>query len=391
LNGLWAVNVVFVGAILVRPAAPDKSPAFAVRSVFSDLTYSDLPTGGDDLYSHFLTKNDEEYLMPLPANIKELRDHSTGTKLLEYEDQFDRAININLKSRIGYKGLFARGMNYLFQKNMLKPKYNQAKFIQLTRNARAAKSNGHYYVSMLYWAEADRLAGHSRFDEVLKEITPLTQNLSQECGCTVEGQGLARTIKADIEENLYAKVPITAVPGRCKIQTLHVSVPVGGNKADLISAARLQSELDQVAAFRMRENTFQRSVIAHAGNSGRTPPEEEFLMGASAPTTEKEYTVVADVVTPEFKKSYTSDGPVSIGTNIIDPITKIFVDKFAQKMKAAKAKIASSNLAEKFDGFIVQVLYGSDLAKQKEYEDFHEQQFGRKSTQSGSLSSMFAY
>lgn len=114
-------------------------------------------------------------------------------------------------------------------------------------------------------------------------------------------------------------------------------------------------------------------------------------MGASAPVSAKEYTIVADIETPEFKKSYSSDGAIAIGTNIIDPIIKIFTDKFAQKMKAAKAKIASTNIAEKFDGYIVQVLYGSDLAKQKEYEDFHEKQFGRKSTQSGSISSVFAY
>jgi predicted RNA-binding protein (virulence factor B family) len=141
--------------------------------------------------------------MPLPGDSKDLKDKPTATKLLAYEDQFDRAENINLKNRIGHKGLFARGLNYLYQKEVLIPQYNQAKYNQLTKNARAAKSNRHYYVSMLYWAEADRLAGHSRFDEVLKEITPLTQNLSQECGCTVEGQGLATNIKSDIEENLF--------------------------------------------------------------------------------------------------------------------------------------------------------------------------------------------
>ena len=390
LNGLWAVNVEFAGSILVRPATVDKSPAFAIRSVFSDLTSSDLPADDGSLYSHFLTKYGEEYLMPLPGDAKELKDKPTAAKLLAYEDQFDRADNIHLKNRIGHKGLFARGLNYLYQKEVLIPQYNESKFNQLTKSARTAKSNRHFYVSMLYWAEADRLSGHSRFDEVLKEITPLTQDLSQECGCTVEGQGLATTIKAEIEQKLYTKLPITGLPGRCKIQTLHVNIPEGGKKEVLISAARLQVELDQTAVFRSREDTFQRSVIAHSGNL-KSVPEEEFLMGASAPVSVKDYTVVADVEMPGVKKSYSSDQGNSITQNIIDPIAKIFADKFASKIKAAKAKIASTDLVAKFDGFIIQALYGDDMAKQKEYADFHEQQFGRKLSSSGAISSVFAY
>lgn len=390
LNGLWAVNVEFAGSILVRPAALDKSPAFAIRSVFSDLTSSDLPADDGSLYSHFLTKYGDEYLMPLPGDYKELKEKPTAAKLLAYEDQFDRTDNIHLKNRIGHKGLFARGLNYLYQKEVLIPQYNQAKYNQLTKSARTAKSNRHFYVSMLYWAEADRLAGHSRFDEVLKEITPLTQSLGQECGCTVEGQGLATKIKSEIEENLYTKLPITGLPGRCKIQTLHVNIPEGGKKADLISAARLQAELDQVAAFRVREDALQKSIIAHSGNS-KSAPEEEFLMGASAPVAVKDYTVVADVEMPGVKKSYSSDNGNSTNKNIIDPITKIFADKFASKIKAAKAKIASTDIVAKFEGFIVQALYGSDQAKQNEYESLHEQQFGRKLSPSGAISSVFAY
>ncbi len=391
LNGLWAVNVEFAGSILVRPAALDKSPAFAIRSVFSDLTSSDLPADDGSLYSHFLTKYGEEYLMPLPGDYKDLKEKPTAAKLLAYEDQFDRTDNIHLKNRIGHKGLFARGLNYLYQKEVLIPQYNQAKFNQLAKSARTAKANRHFYVSMLYWAEADRLAGHSRFDEVLKEITPLTQSLGQECGCTVEGQGLATTIKSEIEQNLYTKLPITGLPGPCKIQTLHVNIPAGGKKADLIAAARLEAELDHTAAFRVRENAFQQSVIAHSGNSKTGAPEEEFLMGASAPVSVKDYTVVADVELPGVKKSYSSDQGNSIGQNIIDPIAKIFSDKFAAKIKAAKAKIASTDLVAKFDGFIIQALYGADQAKQNEYENLHEQQFGRKSSASGAISSVFAY
>lgn len=389
LSGLWAVNVEFAGSILVRPATLDKSPAFAIRSVFSDLTNSDLPADDGSLYSHFLTKYGEEYLMPLPGDYKELKEKPTAAKLLAYEDQFDRADNIHLKNRIGHKGLFARGLNYLYQKEVLIPQYNQAKFNQLTKSARTAKANRHYYVSMLYWAEADRLAGHSRFDEVLKEITPLTQNLSQECGCTVEGQGLATNIKSEIEQNLYTKLPITGLPGPCKIQTLHVNIPEGGKKAELIAAARLEAQQDQATAFGAREYAFQKSVIAHSGNSKSEP--EEFLMGASAPVAVKDYTVVADVEMSGVKKSYSSDQGTSIAQNIIDPITKIFSDKFASKIKAAKAKIASTDLVAKFDGFIIQALYGSDMAKQNEYESLHEQQFGRKSSSSGAISSVFAY
>lgn len=392
LNGLWAVNVEFAGSILVRPATLDKSPAFAIRSVFSDLTNSDLPADDAALYSHFLTKYGDEYLMPLPADHKDLKDNPTAAKLLAYEDQFDRASNIHLKNRIGYKGLFARGLNYLYQKEVLVPQYNQAKFNQLTKNARTAKSNRHYYVSMLYWAEADRLAGHSRFDEVLKEITPLTQNLSQECGCTVEGQGLATNIKSEIEQDLYTKLPITGLPGRCKIQALHVNLPPGGKKAELIAAARLEAGMNQESAFRIREDAFQKSVIAHSGNSQTASPgEEEFLMGASMPTSVKDFTVVADVEMPGFKNSYSSDQGKTISQNILDPIAKMFADKFASKIKAAKAKIASTDLVAKFDGFIIQALYGDDQAKQGAYESLHEQQFGRKVSTTGAISSVFAY
>lgn len=390
LNGLWAVNVEFAGSILVRPATLDKSPAFTIRSVFSDLTNSDLPADEGSLYSHFLTKYGEEYLMPLPGDSKDLKDKPTAAKLLAYEDQFDSADKIHLKNRIGYKGLFARGLNYLYQKEVLVPQYNVSKYNQLTKTARTAKANRHYYVSMLYWAEADRLSGHSRFDEVLKEITPLTQNLNQECGCTVEGQGLATNIKSEIEDNLYTKLPITALPGRCKIQTLHVNIPEGGKKAELIAAARIEAQVDQASSFRLRENAFQQSVIAHSGNS-KDAGEEEFLMGASAPVAGKDYTVVADVELPGVKKSYSSDNGKSIGQNIIDPIAKMFAEKFAPTLKAAKAKITSTDLIAKVDGLIVQALYGADQAKQNAYEDIHEQQFGRKVSTNGAMSSVFAY
>lgn len=45
-SGLWAMNVEFTGSIFVRPAAPDRSPSFTVRSAFSDLSKSDLPKEG---------------------------------------------------------------------------------------------------------------------------------------------------------------------------------------------------------------------------------------------------------------------------------------------------------------------------------------------------------
>ncbi len=77
----------------------------------------------------------------------------------------------------------------------------------------------------------------------------------------------------------------------------------------------------------------------------------------------------------------------SISENIVETLTQ----KFAKKIKAAKAKIASSNLVAKVDGFIAQALYGDDPARQNEYEDLHEKQFGRRLSTAGAMSSVFAY
>lgn len=390
-NGLWAVNVEFAGNILVKAPAMDKSPAFAIRSVFSELTNSDIPSD-ENLYTHFLTKSGNDYLMPLPGDPQELK--SSAANLLAYEDKFDRTENLNLKNRIGYKGLFARGLNYLYQKEILKPKYDIAKYNQLTKNAKSTKAIGHFYVSMLYWAEADRLSGHSRFDEVLREITPLNQSLSRDCGCTVEGQGLASTIKSEIENKLYTKLPITALPGRCKIQTLYVNVPEGAKKDVVIAAARQQNEVNQAIAYRNREETFKTSVIAHYSKSSG---EEEMLMGAERPADPKDYTAVADVEMPGVKKSFSSDIKVaknteskSIDQDITGPISETIMKKFSDTIKAAKTKIASSDIVVKIDGFIAQALYGEEI-RQQEYEDIHEQQFGRKSSPTAAMSSAFAY
>ena len=361
VSGLWAVNVEFAGATLVRPAALDKSPAFAIRSIFSSFTNSDLKTDDTNLYT--VLKIDDQ----------------TPAGLLAYEDEIDRDDSSHLKDRLAQKGLVARGANYLYQMKNLKPQYDQAKFSQLAKQAKAAKSKGHLYVAMLSWAEADRLSGHSRFDEVLKEIAPLNQNVSQECGCTVEGQGLATNIKKDLEQNLYTKIPITGLPGKCRIQTLHV------NKGTTIENARLQAQLEQATSFQARENAFQASMIAHSGNPG-TEYEAEFEVGAPAVTSTKEYIAVADLEMPGLKKTYTKQNG-----SISEPITTSLSAKFAKAIKAAKAKIASSDLVAKVDGLIVSALYGSDPARQNEYESLHEQQFGRKASASAATSSVFAY
>lgn len=361
MSGLWAVNVEFAGATLVRPASLDKSPAFAIRSIFSDFTNSDLKTDDTNLYT--VLKMDDQ----------------TPSGLLTYEDELDRDDSLHLKDRLAFKGLVARGANYLYQMKNLKPKYDQAKYGQLTEQAKAAKAKGHLYVAMLSWAEADRLSGHSRFDEVLKEIAPLNQNVSQECGCTVEGQGLAANIKKDLEKNLYTKLPITGLPGKCKIQTIHV------NKGTTIANARLQAQLEQAATFQARESAFQESMIAHSGNPG-TLYEAEFEVGSAAATSTKEYTAVADVQMPGLKKTFTKENG-----NVSEPITSTLSAKFAKAIKAAKAKIASSDLVAKVDGLIVSALYGSDPARQNEYESLHEQQFGRKSSATAATSSVFAY
>lgn len=367
VSGFWALNVEFVGATLVRPAALDKSPAFAIRSLFSNFTNSDLRTDDKSLYTVLKIEN------------------QTASSLLAFEDELDRNDSLHLKDRLAQKGLVARGANYLYQMKNLKPKYDQEKYTHLTKQAKAAKAKGHLYVSMISWAEADLLSGHSRFDEVLKEISPLNQSLGQECGCTVEGQGLAATTKKDLEESLYTKLPITGLPGNCRIQTFHVNITPGKKMEALISAARLQSQLDQSAVFQARENAFQESMIAHSGNPG-TAYEAEFEVGAPALTASKNHTVVADVEMPGLKKTFAKENG-----NLIDPITKAISNKFASAIKTAKAKIASSDLVAKVDGLIVSALYGSDPARQNEYESLHEQQFGRKMSSSGAMSSVFAY
>ncbi len=360
-SGLWAVNVEFVGATLVRPASLDKSPAFSIRSIFSSFTNSDLKTDDTNLYT-----------------VLKIEDQ-TASAFLAFEDELDRDDSLHLKERLAQKGLVARGANYLYQMKNLKAQYDQAKYSQLTKQAKAAKAKGHLYVAMLSWAEADRLSGHSRFDEVLKEIAPLNQNVSQECGCTVEGQGLATNIKKDLEQNLYTKLPITALPGKCRIQALHV------NKGITIANARLEAQLEQAATFKARESAFQESMLAHAGNPS-TPYEAEFEVGAPAVKSTKEYTAVADVEMPGLKKTFSKEnGSVS------GPITETLSGKFAKAIKAAKAKIASADLVAKVDGLIEYALYGSDPARQTEYENLHEQQFGRKASASAATSSVFAY
>lgn len=384
LNGLWAVNVEFAGSILMKPAAMDKTPSFAIRSVFSDITNSNVSTD-ESLHSHFLTKQNEQYLMPITGDYKSLKD--SARNLLAYEDKFDKTDDLNLKSRIGYKGLFARGLNYLYQKEVAKPSYDHAKYNQLAKNARETKARGHEYVSMLYWAEADRLSGHSHFDEVLKEITPLTQNLSKDCGCTVEGQGLASNVKSEIEKKLYTKLPITGLPGNCKIQTLLVETPAGANKAKLIAAARLQNQFDVTAAYKANEMNFQTQVASHKAKN--FDGDEEMLLGAEAPAATKDYTAVADVEMPGVKKSFNGSNK-AVDKNIANPIIDTFMKKFAANIKAAKTKIASSDVAVKIDGLIAHALYGEEI-RQKEYEDIHEAQFGRKESATVAMSSVFAY
>ncbi len=367
VSGLWAVNVEFAGAILVKPASEDKSPAFTIRSVFSS------------------PNNDLTVESP------------TTDKLLAYEDKLDRDETMNLKDRMAQKGLVARGANYLFQMKNLKPHYDHAKYNELTKRAKTAKTKGHIYVSMVTWAEADRMSAHSRFDEVLREITPLQQKVGQECGCSVEGQGLAITIKTEIEQKLYARLPITSLPGPCKIQALHVNATATADKEKAIASARLESQLAKTASYRASEFAFQSSVIAHSGT--KAPSEDDFTVGSEAmvetkPVLPKKYLAVADVSMPGLKKTFSSDvnGDKNFITeNIVNPIAKAFTDQFASKIKAATAKIASSDIFTKMDGFLVAALYGDDLARQNSYEDLHEQQFGRKMSAPAVMSSVLSY
>jgi hypothetical protein len=117
-------------------------------------------------------------------------------------------------------------------------------------------------------------------------------------------------------------------------------------------------------------------------------------MGAEAPVTAKDYTAVADVEMAGVKKSFSSDvvaGKSSLNENIVDPIAKIFKEKFAPRIKAAKAKIASSDLVVKLDGFIIQALYGDGPGQDRAYEELIEQQLGRKVSASGAMGAVFAY
>ena len=355
LSGLWAVNVEFNGAILVRPASLDKPAAFTIRAIMSEVFDSGTT----------VLKVDDE----------------TGPGLLAYEDKIDRDDSMVLKDRLAYKGLLARGANYLYQMKNFKPQYDHARYMKLTQQAKAAKAKGHLYVSMLFWAEADRLSGHSRFDEVLKEITPLNQVVNQDCGCTVEGQGLANFIKKDIEKNLYAKIPATGLPGKCKIEALHV------NEGATVASARLQAQLDKTSLFKSLEKNFQTTAIAHA--SGKTL-DDEFDVGAEAMkepvAPPKKYTAVADVNMPGMKKTFTSGK-----TSLIDSLTKAFNDKFASRIKAATAKLASTDLFTKMEGSLVATLFGSELERQNSYEELHEQQFGRKVSGSSAMSSVMSY
>lgn len=350
LNGMWAINTEFAGSFFITPASPDKYPAFFVRTVFSDLSKSNIPTGGG-LYTH-------------------LQGKTTAADLIELEKQLDQSSDSHLKNRMTFKGLIARGLNYLYQNGKHNPEYDKAKFIELVKKAQEAKKNGHQHAAMIIWAEADYLSGHTRFDEVLREITPMTQKVSQEGGCSVEGQAL--------EETLFAKVPVTSLPGPCQIQAFQVNSFGKANKDSMIAAARQQHRIDRAEAYR------------------ETPTsEDDFAVGAPM-IIGTQYTLVADLNMPGMKKSYSSDvdtkaGGNSIVQNIVDPIAKAFKEKFASKIKAATRKLASTDLTAKFDGFIVNALYGDDVARQNSYEEMHEQQFGRKLSPTGAMSSAFAY
>lgn len=346
VHGLWAVNVEFTGSFFITPASPDKTPAFFVRSILNDQTPSSVD------------------------NSTFVRAKSTATDLIELEKQLDQSTESHLKNRMAFKGLIARGLNYLYHKGKHHPKYDQAKYLELTQKAQAAKAKGNLYASMIFWAEADYLSGHSRFDEVLREITPLTQKVSQEGGCSVEGQA--------IEASLFAKLPVTSLPGPCRIQAFHVNSFGKENKEALISAARQQYKLDRAEAYQ------------------DSPSEDDEFAVAAPAFIGTQYTLVADLNLPGTSKSYSSDVDMkkeenTIAQNIIDPIAKAFKEQFASKIEAATAKVNSKDLLAKVDGFIIQALYGADLEKQNEYESLHEQQFGRKLSTTGAMSSAFAY
>lgn len=346
MNGMWTVNVEFAGSFFITPASPEKAPAFFVRSILNDSTPSNV------LYSTFV------------------KAKSTAEDLIEMEKQLDVSTDTHLKNRMAFKGLVARGLNYLYQKGKHNPQYDLAKYTELTKKAQEAKTRGNMYASMIYWSEADYLSGHSRFDEVLKEITPMTQKVSQEGGCSVEAVAL--------EETLYSKVPVASLPGPCRIQAFNVNSFGKANKESMIAAARQQYKIDRAEAFRERDS------------------DEEFAVGAPA-FIATQYTLVTDLSLPGMNKSYSSDidakktGDNSIVQNIIDPIAKAFKERFASKIMAAKAKIASVDIGSKFDGLLIQALYAADQAEQNKYEELHEQQFGRKISSEGAISSAFAY
>lgn len=299
---------------------------------------------------------------------------------------------MTLKNRSAYKGLIARGLNYLFQKDKLDPKYDHTKFNQLIKGAKAAKAKGQYYVAMLSWAEADRLSEHSRFDEVLKEVTALNQNVGQECGCTVDAPSVSSNLKKEIEQKLYTVLPVTGLPGKCKIQTFQVNIPAGGKRDELIASARQQAAIDRAATFITRENDFQQTMLAKASGV-KSSPDEEFAVGEAARELPgKDAVAVADVELPGVKKkSFTSEKGQTVEKNIVEPISQTLAQKFAAKIKAAQKKIASSDLVAKVDGLITKALYGDDPERQNEYESLHEQQFGRRTPASGAMGAVFAY
>lgn len=369
VSGLWAVNTEFIGALLVKPASEDKAPGFRVRSIFSDVQNEDAQF----------------------TNLK--LDSQTPAGLLAYEDTLDRTEKMNPKERMAHKGLIARAANYLSQIKNLKTPYNPAKFRELARRARAAKAKGHLYVSMLTWAEADRLAGHSRFDEVIREITPLQQRVNMECGCSVEGEGLAAAAKKDIEEKLYAKIPAASLPGPCKIQALYVKPSATTNLETAIASARSEAQLAKMAAFRAGEDSFIASVVAHSGASAAS--DDEFAVGAEAmkdtkATPAKEYTAAADVDMPGFRKTLAGKND-SIDSAIVEPIDEAYKKQFAEKIAKADKQKKSPDLFEKLEGYLVAKLFASDKQKQDSYEELHEQQFGRKLAGDAAISSVYSY
>lgn len=267
-EGIWAINIMVVGSVLIEPASEKLKPHFLLRSLFSDLIQSDIPLTNQDPkqgwfqlvegpYHHLHSmERDKGYNWPLERRYQQLpekqfwlpqekelnkkvneavvasafslnnkvdffdptRDYFatrvTAEIWRDYESLYDERGNSSLKDSAGYKGLLARGSHYMISKGHWKADYDKTKHAEVLKKAQTAKAKGNTFLAVALYSEADRIALHSTFDETRKIVRPLVAGMLNNEGCSVDGEPDSVSY---INLNVLVYYPVMQFPGKCHI------------------------------------------------------------------------------------------------------------------------------------------------------------------------------